>query len=107
LNIKCTVTCDISDFICRNKSLFYDALSVRYCLDILGYILMNTRNNAVLEQVKDGIIFLRDGDATNKTQGLSVKYEEIIEALNVDLSGFNEKCLPCTKNAYVKRAYIG
>jgi len=107
LNIKCTVTCDISDFICRNKSLFYDALSVRYCLDILGYILMNTRNNAVLEQVKDGIIFLRDGDATNKTQGLSVKYEEIMEALNVDLSGFNEKCLPCTKNAYVKRAYIG
>jgi len=107
INIKCTVTCDISEFVCRNKALFYDALSVRYCLDILGYILMNTRNNAVLEQSKDGIIFLRDGDKANGTLGLSVKYEEIIEALNVDLSGFNEKCLPCTRNAYVKRAYIG
>lgn len=107
INIKCTVSCDISDFVCRNKALFYDALSVRYCLDILGFLLMNTRNNAFLEQMKDGIIFLRDGDKTNDTIGLSVKYEEIIEALNVDLSGFNERCLPCVKNAYVKRAYIG
>lgn len=107
LNIKCTVTCDISEFVCRNKQLFYDALSMRYCLDILGYLLMNTRNNAILEQIKDGIIFLRDGDKTNDTKGISLKYEEIIEALNVDLSGFNEMCLPCAKQSYIKRGYIG
>jgi hypothetical protein len=107
LNIKVTVSCDISDFICRNKALFYDALSMRYCLDILNYLLMNTRNSAVLEQFKSGIIFLRDGDKANGKDGFEIKYEEAIEALNVDLSGFNEMCLPTKMNPGVRRAYIG
>lgn len=107
INFKASVNCDISAFVCRNKAMFYDALSMRYALDILTYILMNVRNNALLEQVKDGIIFLRDGDKTNDTKGLQAKYEEIIAALNVDLSGFNELCLPCVNNARVKKAYLG
>lgn len=107
INFKASVNCDISDFVCRNKAMFYDALSMRYALDILTYILMNTRNNGLLEQVKDGIIFLRDGDKQNGSLGLQSKYEEIIAALNVDLSGFNELCLPCLNNARVKKAYLG
>lgn len=107
MNFKASVNCDISAFICRNKAMFYDALSMRFALDILGYILMNVRSNGVLEQIKDGIIFLRDGDKTNGTLGLQSKYEEVIAALNVDLSGFNELCLPCVDNARVKKAYLG
>ncbi len=93
LNLDLTLKCDVTDFLCREKSLFADCLAKQVAVDILNLIAYSTRNNVLAKQTRDLAIF-ELGNKENNTPGAAKRLEMSLKALSFDLSDLNEACLP-------------
>lgn len=94
LNFDLSVRCDVTDFICRESSIFTDALAKQITVDLLTAIAYSTRNNSISKEVKDMAMY----ELNNKpdyTPGAVKKLEKALAALSFDLTGLNGECLPC------------
>ena len=101
LNFNIETTCDITDFIVSNKSLFAPTLQVRYAMELLRYIDMSPlRKNAVTDTQKNEAFMLIHGSITEnnyvKVRGLAHDYKEYLDGLNLDTSMIDPICLAST-----------
>lgn len=94
LNLDLTVYCDATNFLCRERSVFAEAISKQVSVDVLNYIAYSTRNNVISKETRD----LADYELNNKvngTPGAQKKLDNAIKAISFDLSDLNEICFPC------------
>ncbi len=104
LNLSLNLKCDLTDFIVRNKTLFTDALGLQVAHDLIYAMAYSTENNAIAEKNRKLALYELD-DRENNTQGLMTQLKLMYEALNIDLSSLNSRCLPPpTKNGVTMSA---
>lgn len=96
LNLDLTVKCDVTDFFCRERSLFADAISKQVAIDVLRLIGFSTRNNPDSKMTKDMALYeLNNKD--NNTPGASKRLDNALKAVSFDVSDLNDACLPCNQ----------
>lgn len=95
LNLSMSAECDLSDFICRNKHQFANALAYQVACDLLQEFTHSMRNNRLEEKVKHDAYFALHGDKNTNNYGLKAELEKAIKAVSFNISGINEICLPC------------
>lgn len=101
LNFSIETSCDITDFIISNKSLFAPTLQIRYAMELLRYIDMSPlRKNAVTDTQKNEAFMAIHGSISEnnhiKVRGLSHDYRDYMEGLNLDTSYLDPICLAST-----------
>jgi hypothetical protein len=93
LNLDLTTACDVTDFLCREKRLFTDAIYYQVAHDVLTELAYNTRNNTIAKEVRELAIYaLNDVD---KKQGIQTKLDNAIKAVTFDFSTLDDLCFPC------------
>lgn len=106
LNFNIQTTCDITDFLVNNKSLFAPTLQVRYAIELLRYIDMSPiRKNVVTDTMKNEAFTAIHGSISEnnyiKVRGLSHDYREYLDGLNLDTSMLDPICLASTSKGIV------
>jgi hypothetical protein len=96
LNLQLSAVCDLSDYFCRYKSVFVEALQLQLAVDLLQMMGNSTRNNGVKSEVQT-LALVELNNRPNGQPGLLSKLATSLEALDVDLSGVSKTCLPCKK----------
>ena len=101
LNFAIETSCDITDFIINNKSLFAPTLQVRYAMELLRYLDMSPiRKNVVTDTMKNEAFTAIHGSISEnnhiKVRGLSHDYRDYMEGLNLDTSYLDPICLAST-----------
>lgn len=93
LNLDLTSACDVTDFLCRQKRLFTDAVTLQVAVDVLSELAYSTRNNVIAKETRDLAMWaLQDQD---KNLGLNSRLEKSIGALSFDFSDLSDACFPC------------
>lgn len=106
MNIDCSITCDISGFICGNKNLFIEPLAMQAAIDLLYVIIHSERDNIDLQKAQQGCIYALNGNSDNNYKGLLRDYDKMIDALDVDMSGMNRACLNCSQKPRIINRYV-
>jgi hypothetical protein len=97
LNLDLSVLCDVTDFVCRERRVFTEAVNRQVTVDLLNEMSNSVRNNPLAKEVRD----LAKFELLNKPDGNLgeiAKLEKAIQALNFDFSDMNEACLPCNNS---------
>jgi hypothetical protein len=93
LNLDLSVKCDVSNFLCREKDVFTQAILKQCCVDLLKEMAFSSRNNTVAKEVQTmafNELYNKDLAANSPNKKLA----DAIKALTFDLSDLNEACLP-------------
>lgn len=93
LNMDISVKCDLTDFLCGERSLFTDVIMKQVAVDAIGEIAFNTRNNTISKETIDHAHWVLQGD--KDVSGLRKELQDAIDGLDFDLSNLNSSCLPC------------
>lgn len=94
INLNITVRCDLTDFMIENKLLFADTFAFQVCKEFLESIATTTRLGPDPAQTKLSAIAALDA----KAPGNWIKsYNDNIDSLNLDLSGFSNACMTCNE----------
>ncbi|MGI4871384.1 MAG: hypothetical protein ACRYFX_09415 [Janthinobacterium lividum] len=96
LNLQLAAECDLSDYFCRYKAVFVEALQLQLAVDLLSLMANTTRNNGVSAAVQ-ALALVELNNKPDRQPGLLSKLETALGALDVDLSGVSKPCLPCSK----------
>jgi hypothetical protein len=96
LNLQLSAVCDLSAYFCRYKSAFVEALQLQLAVDLLKLMAYSTRNNGVKSEVQT-LALVELNDRPNNQAGLLSQLATALGALDVDLSGVSQTCLPCKK----------
>jgi len=95
MNFSISVRCDLTDYVIKNIYQWADPLAVQICKEMLEDIANGIRIGPSPAQTKLSAIAALDekapGNWITKTGG----YNDTIQALNLDLSGFSKACMPC------------
>lgn len=98
LNLDLSVKCDTTDFLCREKTLFVDAIYKQVAADLLSEMAYSVRNNVIAKEVRElatfALLTKPDGNP-----GMAKQLEKAIAALDFDTSDLNEACLPCNETS--------
>lgn len=94
LNLDLSVRCDTTDFICREKDLFTQAILKQVQVDLLNEIAYSIRNTPVTKETRDLAHYALE-TKPNGNVGAVKSLEKAIAALDFDTSDLNEACLPC------------
>ena len=106
MNIDANISCDISNFICSNKNIFIEPLAMQAAIDLLQVLIHSERDNIDLQKSLQGCIYILNGNSDNNFNGLLKQYDKMIAALDVDTSGMNRSCLPCSKLPGIVKRYV-
>lgn len=101
LNLDLTVRCDISDFICQERTVFTDAVYYSVAKNLIRMIAFNVRENDVSKQVKQEALV-----ELEREFGISTSVKRAMKALSFDFSDLNTACLPCNQQAGVTRTSV-
>lgn len=93
-NVAFSVACDVSEFICSNKMLFADSYAQLLALKCAQAMVNSTRINGVSAQTK--ALAGAELDPKKGSGSLMANYVDSINAIDYDISGFDENCLACT-----------
>jgi hypothetical protein len=97
LNIATTIECDLSDYICENKLVFADLLGKQVAVDILNDMKHSNRANRLAEVNRSMIIRDLEGDRETFEEGLAMRLEKSLKALDFDFSKIDSPCIPDNK----------
>jgi hypothetical protein len=98
LNLDLSVRCDTTNFLCRERDLFTQAILKQVAHDLVNELAYTTRNNTIAKETRELAIYSLE-TKPNSNPGLKKLLDKAIEALDFDLSDFNEACLPCNNNS--------
>jgi hypothetical protein len=104
LNLSLTVTCDMTDFMIKNKAITADVLAMQICLNLLYQMGYNTRIGAISDKAK--LLALSELNPDPKSDSFRVQYENAVAALRYDFSGFSSACLPSDKKSRILKGAI-
>lgn len=102
MNFSITVRCDLTDFIVSNLNLWADAFAVQVCKEFLEAIANGIRIGPSPAQTKLSAIAALDEKAPGNWITRNGGYNDTLEALNIDFSGFSSSCMPCEQKNKVK-----
>lgn len=94
LNLDLTVKCDVTDFLCRERTIFADCLTKQVAIDVLQLIAYSSRNNVEAKLTSDKAMYALN-NKDNYTPGAEKKLEMSLKALSFDINDLNDACLPC------------
>lgn len=100
LNLDLSLRCDVTDFFCRERSLFSDAISKQVAYDVIEMLAFPTRNNPISKMVQDMAFDELKGSQKDREPGITKQLENSIKALSFDFSDLNSACLPCNSGGY-------
>lgn len=104
LNLSLTVRCDLTDFIIYSKNLYTDVLAYQLSKEFLMKIAQSARINPNESQIQTKA----SADLDPKFPGSWINdYNDAVDALNLDMSGFSKVCMPCDNTKKMKRSFIG
>ena len=98
LNLQLSVRCDYTEFIVDQKTLFRDIVARGVAYRLLNKIAWRPEartNRNVNNFDRQELLYERDGDSRGRKGGLKEMFMSSIEALSIDYTGINKKCLPC------------
>lgn len=102
LNLDITISCDVSDFIIKQRELFIDVIMKQLGVDILREFAYNANvrtNRHSINASKVDLLYELDGDSTSlKKSGLNYQLNEAFKALTISTQGLDRVCLPCVNN---------
>lgn len=93
LNLDITSACDVTDFLCREKRLFSDAVYLQVAADVLTELAYSTRNNTIAKETRDLAMFALSDRENNL--GIYTKLDRAIKAVTFDFSTLDDLCFPC------------
>lgn len=93
LNLDLTSVCDVTDFLCRERPLFTDAITLQVAADCLTEMAFSSRENVLSKQTRELAIYALEDRENNL--GVYTKLTNSIKALSFDFSSLNSACLPC------------
>lgn len=95
MNLRLTVQCDVSDFICRNKFVFTDAYKLQIVHDILNDMAYSVRDNQLKQKVQQMAMLALKGDKEDYYKGVNSELCDAIKAITFDMSDINHLCVSC------------
>lgn len=100
LNLRLTTRCDLTGFFIENKFAFKNLLALKVTEMILNDMKFTPETNFVEENIKMMVIRDMEGDTETKMNNITRQYRNELKAVAFNISGINEKCLPCEGEAY-------
>jgi len=108
LNLDVTVSCDLTDFIIEQRTLFLDALQLQMAADMLREFAYNPSvrtNRHSINASRVDILYELDGDsAALKKSGINYRLDNAIKAIRLVTRGIDRICQPCSNNGIKYRA---
>ena len=101
INFEFTISCDLTDFIIRQRHIFANVLAKQVACDLLRKMAMNPETNVNRKQANVGrnnILYEIDGDTQGRKGGLGLELSQAYDALTLDTTGLDRHCLPCTRS---------
>lgn len=93
LNMQITARCDLTNLIIYSMPLYADVFAMQLAKEYLCVIAMSSNINPTNNQIQ----VQARAQLDEKFPGSWIRqYNDSIEALNIDLSGFSKSCQPCT-----------
>lgn len=100
LNLRLTTRCDLTDFFIQNKIMFKNLLAYKVTNIILNDMKFSQQINFIEENIKMMIIRDLEGDMETRMDNITTKYQKELKAVDFNISGINQKCLPCAGESY-------
>lgn len=100
LNLRLSTVCDLTTFFKQNKFAFKNLLGLKVTELILNDMKYSQEINYIEENIKMMVIRDLEGDTETKMNNITRKYHKELMAVNFNVSGINQKCLPCEGEAY-------
>ena len=104
LNIDFSATCNITEIICSQRSVFAKAIQNQIAIALLKTFAYSTRDNSLSLEVKQMAMTELIGMPDTNMQGLLSMQDELIKSLQLDFSGLDSACLPCRDKVRTGRA---
>jgi hypothetical protein len=102
LNLEVTVSCDITDFIVEQRTMFQDVIAKQVAVDMLREFAYNSNvrtNRHSINASRLDILYEVDGDSSSmKKSGLSYQLDMAFKAIKLSTSEIDRVCLPCRNN---------
>ena len=102
LNLEVTISCDITDFIIDQRTLFQDIIAKQVAADMLREFAYNANvrtNRHSINASRPDILYEIDGDSSSmKKSGLSYQLDMAFKAIKLSTEGIDRVCLPCKNN---------
>lgn len=97
LNFMFTMSCDVTDMVISERSLFAHAIQLQVATDALRALALNPEvnvNRVQFNAEKDDIMFALEGNGQG-IKGLTSELSSAYKALEVDTKGLDPICLAC------------
>lgn len=102
LNLEVTISCDITDFIIEQRTMFQDIIAKQVAIDMLKEFAYNANvrtNRHSINASRLDILYELDGDSSSmKKSGLNYQLDLAFKAINISTQGIDRVCLPCKNN---------
>ena len=102
INLEISISCDMTDFIIKQKHIFQDIISKQLAVDMLREFAYNANvrtNRHSINASRVDILYEIDGDSSSmKKSGLSYQLEQAFKAIELSTEGLDRVCLPCVNN---------
>jgi len=96
LNIRFTIRCDWTRYVCSNKDLYTNLVGHQVAVGMLREMQYSTRDNALRDQAVAALL------GGPEIAGLEDDLKEEYKAINFDMSDLNSACLPCINKPVFK-----
>ena len=108
LNLDVTVSCDLTDFIIEQRTLFLDALQLQMAADMLREFAYNPNvrtNRHSINASRVDILYELDGDSASfKKSGINYRLDNALKAIRLETRGIDRICQPFSNNGIKYRA---
>lgn len=94
MNFKMEAKCDVSDFICRQKMAFTNALQLQVVNDLLNEMGYSMRDNQQKGKVSQMAFYALE-NKENKDTGVKSDLAKAVKGVNFNMSEISSVCLPC------------
>lgn len=108
INLEISISCDLTDFIIKQRQLFQDVIAKQLAVDMLREFAYNSNvrtNRHSINASRVDILYEIDGDsASMKKSGLSYQLEQAFKSIELKTEGLDRVCLPCVNNGIKYRS---
>ena len=108
INLEISISCDLTDFIIKQRQLFQDVIAKQLAVDMLREFAYNSNvrtNRHSINASRVDILYEIDGDsASMKKSGLSYQLEQAFKSIELRTEGLDRVCLPCVNNGIKYRS---
>ncbi len=102
INFHFSVSCNISDMICRQQAIFDEVIQTQFAVDMLKEMAYSTRCNRLQEITKQKAMFELDDRENRGQKGLVTQLDQKMCAVDFDFSKLGSVCAPCDEGQGIR-----